>query len=275
MLTTDLEYGAVDLTWDATEARIVRAPLESLWDHVTEATRVLSISHIDSPTGAILPVAELCARARELGLLAVVDGAHAPGHVPVDLAAMGADAYAGNAHKWLCAPKGAGFLWARPELQKRLEPLVVSWGRPETEFAKRHEWQETRDPAAFLSVPAAIEFQRQWGGTRCGRIATRSSSGSWRSPAFRRQRPSFGQMVAIELPPYDPDVVRRRLFDEHRIEVPCFEHGGRSLLRLLADVETTTTKSAAMSLGLPTTTTRRVLEDLAVARAARGRRRRP
>ena len=70
-------------------------------------------------------------------------------------------------------------------------------------------------------------------------------------------------MVAIELPPYDPDVVRRRLFDEHRIEVPCLEHGGRSLLRLLADVETTTTKSAAMSLGLPTTTTRRVLEDLA------------
>ena len=190
VLTTDLEYGAVDLTWDATEARIVRAPLESLWDHVTEATRVLSVSHIASPTGAILPVAELCARARELGLLAVVDGAHAPGHVPVELAAMGADAYAGNAHKWLRAPKATGFLWARPELQKRLEPLVVSWGRPETEFAKRHEWQETRDPAAFLSVPAAIEFQRQWGGTRCGRIATRSSSGSWRSPAFRRQRPS-------------------------------------------------------------------------------------
>ena len=237
VLTTDLEYGAVDFTWDATGARIVRAPLESLWDHVTEATRVLSVSHIASPTGAILPVAELCARARELGLLAVVDGAHAPGHVPVDLAAMGADAYAGNAHKWLCAPKGAGFLWARPELQERLDPLVVSWGRPETEFAKRHEWQGTRDPAAFLSVPAAIEFQREWGWdevrARCHALVERFVAAS----GLQATASEFGQMVAVELPPCDPDVVQRRLFDEHRIEVPCFDHGGRSRLDLGAGLQ--------------------------------------
>ncbi len=103
--------GAIELTWAATGARVVRASPDSLGEHVSEATRVFSISHVVSPTAAILPVAELCARAREAGLLSVVDGAHAPGHVPVDLAAIGADAYAGNCHKSglpLCANEKAG-----------------------------------------------------------------------------------------------------------------------------------------------------------------------
>jgi isopenicillin-N epimerase len=232
VLTTDLEYGAVDLTWEATGARVVRAPTESLWESVSERTRVLSVSHVVSPTGAILPVAELCARARSLGLLVVVDGAHAPGHVPVDLAAIGADAYAGNCHKWLCAPKGAGFLWVRPELQERIDPLVVSWGWPEREFGKRHACQGTRDPAAFLSVPAAIEFQREWGWdevrARCHALAERFVAGCG-LPAAAAE---FGQMVAVELPPCDPESLQRRLYEEHRIEVPCFEHDGRPLLRL-------------------------------------------
>jgi len=100
VLTTEDEYGAVDLMWEATGARVVRVPAASLWEHVSERTRVLSISHVASPTGAVVPAAELCARAREVGILSVVDGAHAPGHVPVDLGALGADAYAGNCHKW-------------------------------------------------------------------------------------------------------------------------------------------------------------------------------
>ena len=232
VLTTAEEYGAVDLTWEAAGARVVQAPLESLWEHIGKRTRVLSISHIASPTGAIRPVAELCAQAREAGLISVVDGAHAPGHVPVDLEAIGADAYAGNCHKWLCAPKGAGFLWVRPGLQERIDPLVVSWGWPEAEFAKRHSWQGTRDPAAWLAVPAAIEFQREWGWddvrTRCHALAERFVTESG-LPAAASE---FAQMVAVELPPCDPVEVQRRLLDEHRIEVPCFEHAGRPLLRL-------------------------------------------
>jgi isopenicillin-N epimerase len=232
VLTTELEYSAVDFTWDATGARVVRAPVESVWEHVGERTRVLSISHVASPTGAILPVGELCARARELGLLSVVDGAHAPGHVPVELATLGADAYAGNCHKWLCAPKGAGFLWVRPELQERIDPLVVSWGWPEAEFGKRHAWQGTRDPAAFLAVPAAIEFQRERGWdevrARCHALAEGFVAACGLPAAAR----DYGQMVAVELPPCDPDEVQARLYDEHRIEVPCFERGGRPLLRI-------------------------------------------
>jgi isopenicillin-N epimerase len=232
VLMTDVEYGAVESTWEAVGARIVRAPLESLWEHLTDRTRVLSISHVASPTGEILPVAELCTRAREAGLLAIVDGAHAPGHVPVDLAAIGADAYAGNCHKWLCAPKGSGFLWVRPEMQERIDPLVVSWGWHEREFGKRHAWQGTRDPAAWLAVPAAIAFQREWGWdgvrARSHALVERFVAQSGLSPAAS----DFGQMLAVELPPCEPEELQRRLSDEHRIEVPCFEHNGRPLLRL-------------------------------------------
>jgi isopenicillin-N epimerase len=232
VLMTDEEYGAVELTWKATGARVVRAPLASLREHVSERTRVLAISHVASPTGAILPVAELCVRARELGLLSVVDGAHAPGHVPVDLSAIGADVYAGNCHKWLCAPKGAGFLWVRPELQDRIDPLVVSWGWREVGFTKRHAWQGTRDPAAWLAIPAAIEFQREWGWDdvrqRCHALAERFVAECGLPVAASE----FGQMVAVELRPCDPEEVQRRLREEHSIEVPCFEHNGRALLRL-------------------------------------------
>jgi isopenicillin-N epimerase len=234
VLTTDREYGAVDLMWHATGARVIRAPVESLWEHVTERTRVLSISHVSSPTGRILPVADLCARAREAGILSVVDGAHGPGQVPVELEAIGADAYAGNCHKWLCAPKGAGFLWVRETLQERIDPLVVSWGWPADRFAERHGWLGTRDPAAWLSVPAALAFQREWRWDdvreRCHALVERFVEESGLEPAGR----PFAQMGSVELPPCDPDEVQRRLREEHRIEVPCFEWNGRPLLRISA-----------------------------------------
>ncbi|MFN8385462.1 MAG: aminotransferase class V-fold PLP-dependent enzyme [Anaerolineales bacterium] len=138
--------------------------IEEFWAGVTPNTRVICISHISSPTAIIFPVEEIIRRAKEAGIVTIVDGAHAPGQLPLHLDSLGADFYAGNLHKWLCAPKGAGFLYARPELQNLVKPLVVSWGyEPETpvssEFVSHHEWWGTRDMAAFLSVPAAIEFQ--------------------------------------------------------------------------------------------------------------------
>jgi isopenicillin-N epimerase len=171
--------------------------------------------------------------------------------VPVDLDALGADAYAGNCHKWLCAPKGAGFLWVRPELQPRIDPLVVSWGWPESEFAKRHAWQGTRDPAAWLSVPAAIESQREWGWDevqeRCHRLAQRFLELSGLPPAGE----PFAQMVAVELPSCDPDEVQRRLREEHAIEVPCFERNGRLLLRLSLQGYNTADDVERLAVALP------------------------
>ncbi|MDD5564177.1 MAG: aminotransferase class V-fold PLP-dependent enzyme, partial [Thermoanaerobaculaceae bacterium] len=181
VLATDHEYGALDRTWtfvcEKRAARYVRRPLplpirsaeeiiDAVWSGVTGRTRVLFLSHVASTTAIILPVKELIGRARERGILTVIDGAHAPGQIPLDLAALGADFYAGNCHKWMNAPKGSAFLYARAGAQPLLEPLVVSWGwrsdRPgPSRFVDEHEWQGTRDVAAYLAVPAAIEFMRE------------------------------------------------------------------------------------------------------------------
>ncbi len=233
------EYGAVDMLWryvcGRARAHYVTRPvplgagpeeaLETLWAGVTPRTRVVVASHVSCFTGAVLPVEELCRRAREHGLLSIVDGAHAPGQIPLDLEAVGADVYAGNCHKWLCAPKGSAFLYVRPERQELIEPLIVSWDwEEETGFAARQRWEGTRDPAAWLAVPDAIDFQAEhdWDGVRarCHDLALQA----WARIAELLGVPpatpdSFVQMVAVALPPCDPWAVQRLLFDEHRIEV--------------------------------------------------------
>jgi isopenicillin-N epimerase len=227
VLTTRHEYGAVQRTWEFVGATLVYAEPDELAEAIGPRTRVVSLSHITSPTALVLPIAEVCAAAREAGALSIVDGAHAPGQLPLDLEALGADIYAGNCHKWLCAPKGAGFVWAQPEHQHWIEPLVVSWGYgAETSFAERHGWQGTRDPAAVLAVPAAIEAHRTFDLERCRRLAA----------SFHDRLPPVGatpapQMWATELPAGDADELQRRLY-ERGIEVPVKEWEGRRLLRV-------------------------------------------
>jgi len=175
VLASNHEYSALDRTWqfvcEASGASYVRAPIEvpvrpsadvveALWDAVTSRTRILFVSHVTSPTGIIFPIAELASRARDSGIVTVVDGAHAPGQIPIDLGKLGVDVYSGNCRKWMIAPKGAAFLHVRAEVQPLVEPLVVSWGwrskRPgPSRFVDQHEWQGSRDVSAFLSVPSA------------------------------------------------------------------------------------------------------------------------
>jgi isopenicillin-N epimerase len=228
VLTTRHEYGAVTRTWEFAGANLVYAEPDELLAGIGPKTKAVSVSHITSPTALVLPVAEICAAARAAGALAIVDGAHAPGQVPLDLEDLGADVYAGNCHKWLCAPKGAGFLWARPEHQRWIEPLVISWGYgAERTFADRHGWQGTRDPTASLSIPAAIEAHGTFDLERCRRLAA----------SFHDRLPPFGstpapQMWATEVATDEPEELQRRLFDEHAIEVVVREWEGRSLLRV-------------------------------------------
>ena len=228
VLTTRHEYGAVTRTWEFLGAKLVYAEPDELAGAIGPRTRAVSVSHITSPTALVLPVEEICGAAREAGVLSIVDGAHAPGQLPLDLGRLGADVYAGNCHKWLSAPKGAGFLWVRPEHQGWVEPLVVSWGwGDDTSFTERHGWQGTRDPAAALAVPAAIEAHRSFDLDRCRSLAA----------SFHDRLPPLGatpapQMWTTELPVDDPEELQRRLFDEHRIEVVVREWEGRSLLRV-------------------------------------------
>ena len=161
VLTTNLEYGACVLTWQRL-CTFVQASVDELFEHVTERTKAVFVSHITSETALLLPVEEIVARARELGLTTIVDGAHAVAQVDLDLDALGADFYSGNCHKWLCAPKGAGFLHVRHEWRERVDGVITSWGYEEpATFISRTEKQGSRDSSAYLTVPAAIEFARE------------------------------------------------------------------------------------------------------------------
>jgi isopenicillin-N epimerase len=199
VLATDHEYGALDRTWRflakergfnyitqqiSVPLTTAQAFIENIWKGVSSRTRVIFLSHITSPTGFIFPLEKVTQKARLGGILTVVDGAHAPGQIPLRLDKLGADFYGGNLHKWLCAPKGAGFLYARKDVQQLLKPLVVSWGfeaeKPgPSRFIDHHEWTGTRNIAAFLSVPAAIEFQQkhEWEKVRhtCHELACKAA----------------------------------------------------------------------------------------------------
>ncbi len=249
VVVTSQEYGAVDLLWrqvcERTGAGFVRPPLvpgpalvDELWSAVTPRTRAVSVSHITSATALVLPVGEICRRARSDGILCVVDGAHGPGQVDLSLDALGADFYAANCHKWLCAPKGSGFLWTRPEHHATITPQVIGWGEAEGSFAARHRWQGTRDPAAYLAVPAAIDFLagHDWDDVRrrCHDLACMARLRLGELTGLAPLSPDetwLRQMVASELPGSDPEALKRRLYDVHRVEVPVLRVEGRPVIR--------------------------------------------
>jgi isopenicillin-N epimerase len=263
ILATDHEYGACDRTWQfacqESGARYVRQPIslpaesaeaivDQLWQGVTPRTRLIALSHITSPTALTLPAQSIGRRAREQGILTLIDGAHAPGQIPLHLATLGVDFYAGNCHKWMMAPKGAGFLFARPEVQALVQPLVVSWGwQPEpwfttgSTFVDLFEWGGTDDPAAFLAVPAAIEFMRQhdWPAVRseCHTLLRRAlqeiGEETGLTGAYAADDGFYHQMGIAPLPPVgDVREFQKRLYQEHRVEVPILEWNDRPFVRI-------------------------------------------
>ena len=233
ILTTKHEYGAIERALSFIRANVVHCEPEELIPNIGLRTRAVLVSHVTSPTALVLPVAEICAAARTAGVLSIVDGAHAPGQVALDLGALGADIYAGNCHKWLCAPKGSGFLWARPEHQEWIEPLVISWGyHDDADFGERHGWQGTNDPAAYLAVPKAIEVHATFDLVASAALAdeVERQLSTLRLKTVEGTRAPF--MRAVQLPRGDPYARWRRMLEEHRIEVPFYEHDGRQIVRV-------------------------------------------
>ena len=233
ILTTKHEYGAILRTLGFIRANLVLVEPDELISKIGIRTRAVVVSHITSPTGLVLPVQEICAAARRAGVLSIVDGAHMPGHMPLNVASLGADVYAGTCHKWLCAPKGSGFLWARPEHQDWIEPLVISWGYHEDAgFGERHGWQGTRDSAAFLAVPLAIEVHASFDPGAARELADEAE----RRLSQLGLRPLRGArapfMRALTVRHADPAELARRLYQEHRVELPVYEWEGTTLARV-------------------------------------------
>jgi len=262
VLTTDHEYGAVNNTWNFNcekwSARYVQQPIpvplqdpaevvDALWAGVTPRTKVIALSHITSPTAVRFPVAEVCRRARAAGITTVIDGAHAPGQIELDMQAIGADFYGGNCHKWLCAPKGAGFLYVRPDRQPEIEPLVVSHGWSSVAYrgsTSRYinvlSWTGTSDPAAYLSVPTAIDFmaENDWPQVRaaCHRLGAavrrRIHTAFGTTPLYPDATTWWSQMFVATLPDGAVETINGRLWSEHRVEAPVLQWQDQSLVRV-------------------------------------------
>lgn len=176
IVVTDHTYNAarnaLEVVAVAAGARLVTAvigfpaiddPLEAILRTVTRRTRLLLLDHVTSPTALVLPARDIVAAMAERGIDTLVDGAHAPGMLPLDLESLGAAYYTANCHKWLCAPKGSGFLHVRRDRRDAVRPLVISHGAnslraDRDRFRLEHDWTGTFDPSAWLAVPAAVEF---------------------------------------------------------------------------------------------------------------------
>ncbi len=261
VLSSNHEYGAMDKTWRFLAQKkgfayinhplsvpftTAEALIDALWEGVNDRTRVIYLSHITSPTALIFPLEAICRRARQEGIMTVIDGAHAPGQISLNLDELGADFYTGNLHKWLCAPKGAAFLYARPERQALIEPLVVSWGW-DSNYAGTSalvdfvEQQGTRDLSAFLAVPDAIRFfeENDWDKVRkeshdlAVQILEDITSMTGLSPLSPSKDGWFSQMVSVPLPnQIQPADLHRRLYEEFHIEVPIVNWNGHKLVRV-------------------------------------------
>jgi len=253
ILTTDIEYGACDRTWNyyctkkgATYRRQkINLPIttkelfiEDFFKGYNEKTKAIFISHITSATGLILPAEEICAIAKEKGLITIVDGAHAPAHIPLDLSKIQADFYTGACHKWMMAPKGCSFLYATKSVQPICDPMIVSWGyqaaKPShSKFLDYHQMIGTRDFSAFLTVATCIEFMEQhnWKvvGKKCHEMVLAHAPRFFdlfnSKPISPLNSEWIGQMISIPIQSPDPEKLQRTLFLDYKIEVPIMRQG--------------------------------------------------
>ncbi len=262
ILTTDHEYGACDYTWDficgKTGAKYIHQSIplpvhseeeiaDQIWLGVTPRTKAVYLSHITSPTALRLPVEQICQRAREARILTIVDAAHSPGQIPVDLQALGADIVFGNCHKWLLNVKGSAFLYVRRESQHLIEPLIVSWGynpTPETTTGSRFidllQWTGTKDPTAALTVPTAIHFMQEhnWDEVRrechglLRQAIERICDLTNMPPLYPVDSDFYSQMGIAPLPLSNIAALKGRLYDEYKIEVPLIQWQDKQFVRI-------------------------------------------
>lgn len=274
ILTTDHEYGAMMYCWErrarergwtirqATlpyNSEDPAAIVSAIDSAATQATRALFFSHVACTTGLVNPAADLCALARMRGWISVIDGAHAAGMVPIDTATTGADFYAGNCHKWMMAPLGAGFLSIRRELKGSLQPLVTSWGwkhPPEereidsgeagTKWQFALEFHGCTERCPQLVLPEVLALRESLGGEGAISARTRELAQYARArisslgfaPATPENPDLSGAIIAFEFPAIDTRKWRDWIWNTHRVECPITQaalgssSAGRKFLRV-------------------------------------------
>lgn len=258
VLTTDIEYGACDKAWEfvcqKAGAKYVKQPVrfpittvetfvDDFFKGVTGKTKLVFISHITSTTALLLPVEAIGKRAKELGLLCFVDGAHAPGQVPLNLADSPFDFYTGACHKWMLTPKGSSFMYVRKEHQP-LEPLVVSWGYralfpSDSVFLDHHQMNGTRDYSAFLTIPTAIQFMAEHNWTQvaaqCRELVYANAAEHRALLGAEALSPVNSdwvvQMYSAAIKTKEPEKLHDMLREQYHIQIPVMRHGNKVFLR--------------------------------------------
>lgn len=275
LLVTSHEYNAcrnvLDYAATAAGAKVVVAEIpfpiaspdivvERVLEKVTSRTRLLLIDHVTSQTALIFPIAKIVAELRARGVETLVDGAHAAGFLPLDIQSIGAAYYTGNLHKWVCAPKGAAFLWVRENRRASIRPAIISHGanstrRDRSRYLIEFDWTGTFDPTPWLCVPDALRFMRSLAAGGWPEIMRRNRELALRArdllcDALEIAHPApdamLGAMAAVPLPdgtestapPLYGDPLQDTLLFEHGIEVPFvpWPHPPKRLLRISAQL---------------------------------------
>ena len=265
VLMSNHEYGALVRAWkmwgEKTGVNIIQQDIsmpvtieenfiENFWTGVTDQTKVIFLSHITSSTALIFPIEKIIKLAKEQNILTIIDGAHVPAQIPLNIHELGCDFYTGACHKWLCAPKGSSFLFVKKEHQDWVKPVVVSWGKDgddptPSEFIQNFQWQGTRDMSAFLTIPTAINFYNKEirpYQAACKKIIQDTYS---EFPSVLNTEPIsagiewLAQLVAHPLPKNIPSNLKKRLWEEYQIEIPVFEWNGQAYVRVSIQVYNT------------------------------------
>ena len=259
ILTTDLEYGACDKTWSyyckKAGANYIRQhislPVQSKEQFVEEfyrglssKTKLIFLSHITSATALRFPIEEICALAKQKGILTFVDGAHAPGQIHIDLVNLGVDMYTGACHKWMMTPKGSSFLYVRKELQHMIDPLVISWGYQalfptDSQFLDFHQTNGTRDYSAFLTIPAAIDFMKEhnWEkvAANCRKLVQENAFAFCKLLGTEPLAPVNDnfilQLFSAEIKTNEPEKLHDYFFEKYKIQIPVMRQGNKIYLR--------------------------------------------
>lgn len=259
ILSTNHEYGAMDKTWNffskKTGIKYIRQEislpiiskeklLAEFWSGYTSKTKVIFINEISSATALIFPVKEICQKAQELGLITIIDGAHVPGHIDLNIEELNPDFYTGTLHKWMLAPKGSSFLYVKKEFQNDIDPLVVSWGYDnaiitESQFLDYHEYQGTRDISAFLCTPKVVDFleENNWKQISAAcKVIVRENYQRFcdllnAKPLCPISEEFLGQMASIQIQTEEPVKLKELLFEKYKIEIPVMPLNGKVYLR--------------------------------------------
>lgn len=267
VIISNHEYGALEKTWQFIKTKYkikitiakVSLPITSeekfIKDFVkkfTSKTKILFLSHITSPTALLFPIKKLVQIAKQHKIITIIDGAHAPGHIDLNLKNLNADFYSGNCHKWMMSPKGAAFMWSSSKYKNHLDPLIVShgWNKKSnstnqkgalgnSRFIDMFEYNGTKDPAAWLSVPASIKYINDKKNTKL--FITQSKvlynfalklSKTFKMPLLGDRKFLPPLMISVPIPKVKEIEFQRKLYKNYKIEIPIIPWENKSFARI-------------------------------------------